>query len=70
MPLRPKDELKVRLDGDLKRAFMRACESRDTTASQALRRYMRAYVADCAEAPQRGLFENGSPRAHTPSSAH
>lgn len=54
---RPDDEIKVRLDGDLKLAFMRACSARDMSASQVLRRFMRAYVTDCAEAAQHGLFE-------------
>ena len=57
MPLRPDDEIKVRLDGGLKTAFKRACRARDQSVSQVLRQFMRAYVADCARAPQRGLFE-------------
>lgn len=58
MTSRPDDEIKVRLDGDLKQAFKRACSTRDMSASQVLRRFMRAYVSDCSEATQGSLFEN------------
>ena len=66
MPARPDDEIKVRLDGDLKRAFKRACKARDMSASQVLRQFMRAYVADCAEATQPGLFEGALPTLSPP----
>ena len=58
MVARPDDEIKVRLDSDLKQAFKRACSTRDMSASQVLRQFMRAYVADCSEGTQRSLFEN------------
>ena len=58
MTSRPDEEIKVRLGGDLKQAFRRACSARDMSASQVLRQFMRAYVADCSEATQRGLFES------------
>ena len=66
MPARPDDEIKVRLDADLKRAFKRACKARDMSASQVLRQFMRAYVADCAEAAQPGLFEGALPTFSPP----
>ena len=58
MKTRPDHEIKIRLDGDLKQAFKRACSTRDMSLSQVLRQFMRAYVSDCSEATQRGLFEN------------
>lgn len=69
MPPRPDDEIKVRLDGDLKQAFKRACRERDMSASQVLRQFMRAYVVECSEAAQRGLFENATLTAHPSSDA-
>jgi hypothetical protein len=51
------DEIKVRLDRELKRAFKRACKARDMTVSQVLRHFMREYVADCAEGAQSDLFD-------------
>lgn len=38
------DSLNIRLDSDLKASFSIACKSNDTTASQALRSYIRDYV--------------------------
>jgi len=37
--------LPVRLDPNLKKAFLAACNSKDTTASRELRDYMRKYIA-------------------------
>lgn len=67
MPARPDDEIKVRLDSDLKQAFKRACKARDMSVSQVLRQFMRTYVVDCAEAAQPGLFESApSSSPHSP----
>ena len=56
-----KDEIKVRLDADLKRAFQLACRDRDMTASQVIRRFMRRYVAAHASGSQVGLFDSAVP---------
>ena len=57
-----KDEIKVRLDSDLKRAFQVACRSRDLNASQVLRQFMRAYVSEFVEGRQSTLFETAQTR--------
>lgn len=61
----PDDEIKVRVDSDLKRAFQRACKARDMNASQVLRHLMRAYVTDCSKGRQPGLFEPTPPSTPT-----
>ena len=68
MPPRSKDELKIRLDCELKRAFMRACSKRDETASQAVRRFVREYVSENPHVTQRGLFEPSAPASPSPQS--
>ena len=57
-----KNEIKVRLDGDLKRAFQAACRSRDLNASQVLRQFMRVYVSEYVEGRQSTLFEPAQTR--------
>jgi len=37
-------QLPIRLDQNLKDAFLSTCKSQDTTASQELRKFMREYV--------------------------
>lgn len=44
-----KTSLPVRVDQHLKDAFIEACRSNDTTASQELRRFMRDYVKKHAQ---------------------
>jgi antitoxin component of RelBE/YafQ-DinJ toxin-antitoxin module len=36
--------LRIRIDNDLREAFIKACKARDTTAAQVLRSFMREFV--------------------------
>ena len=49
------DMIRVRVEAPLKRAFEQACRARDETMSQAVRRFLRYYVAN-AGAEQHELF--------------
>jgi len=37
--------LQVRIDENLRKAFVESCKNNDTTAAQELRKYIRKYVA-------------------------
>ncbi|WP_428625427.1 type II toxin-antitoxin system RelB/DinJ family antitoxin [Sedimenticola sp.] len=45
------DQLLIRIDEDLKRAFIASCKGQDQTASQVLRAFVRSYVAQNGQAP-------------------
>ncbi|KQK32673.1 hypothetical protein [Acinetobacter baumannii] len=47
--------LPIRVDQELKEAFISCCKSQDSTASQELRKYMRDYVKRFS---QQDLFNN------------
>lgn len=40
---------KIRIDGELRRAFVEACRERDRPAAQVVREFMRRFVAGEAE---------------------
>lgn len=58
--------LHVRVDEDLRRRFLVACQSQDLTASQVLRAFMRRYVDEIGSGRQQVLFEDPTEigRAH------
>lgn len=46
---------RIRVEPDLREAFIRACKDSDLSAAQVLRMYMRNYVQQSAEAKRSGL---------------
>jgi hypothetical protein len=53
--------LRIRLQDTLRRDFIETCKSRDTTAAQILRAFMRAYVDQHGVAVKQGkLFDEGT----------
>lgn len=55
--------LRIRVDEQLRRDFVETCHTRDTTASQVLRAYMRSYVAQHGgDLMQHDLFADTAPR--------
>jgi hypothetical protein len=54
--------LRIRVDEQLRRDFLATCHTRDTTASQVLRAYMRSFVAEHGrDLMQQDLFANVAP---------
>lgn len=53
--------LRIRVDEQLRRDFVATCHTRDTTASQVLRAYMRSYVAEYGrDLMQQDMFEDAT----------
>ena len=48
--------LRIRVDDQLKHAFIEACKRKDTTAAQTLRAFMRQYVKQDKDFRQQDLF--------------
>ena len=58
--------LRIRVDDALRQNFIEACKSRDTTAAQVLRAFMRAYVEKYSDQyHQPSLFDELEPRRGT-----
>ena len=56
--------LRIRVDNELREAFIKACNSRDMKASQVLRNFMREFVERAAvESVQGALFDHAHSRA-------
>lgn len=49
--------LRVRVENDLKEAFINVCKQDDLTAAQVLRAYMRLYVEQKGGGLQKDLFQ-------------
>lgn len=47
--------MRVRVEADLRDAFVRACKQQETTAAQVLRAFMRGYIEHAAYGRQREL---------------
>lgn len=56
--------LRIRVDAELREAFVRACRARNEVASEVLREFMRAY-ADKQQAGQADLFQNSTQENET-----
>ena len=50
--------LRLRVDSDLRKEFLEACRSKDITAAQVLRAYMRKFVEENKDHTQRQLFNS------------
>lgn len=48
--------LRIRLENDLREAFLRACKKDDLTAAQVLRAFMRSYIEHQVRGKQSELF--------------
>jgi hypothetical protein len=57
--------LRIRLQDALRRDFIETCKSRDTTAAQVLRAFMRAYVDQHGLALKQGKLFDGGTRKQT-----
>lgn len=54
--------LRIRVDDGLRRDFIQACKSQDTTAAQVLRAFMRSYIEEHGAAVLQGrLFDTQQP---------
>lgn len=47
---------RIRVEPELRQAFVNACQARDQSAAQVLRAFMRKYVEESVSARQRELF--------------
>jgi hypothetical protein len=52
--------LRIRVENDLREAFLTTCKREDLTAAQVLRAFMRSYVELKAGGVQPDLFKEGS----------
>ena len=48
--------LRIRVERDLREAFVRACRAQDRPAAQVLREFMKSFVEDHQKSEQRDLF--------------
>lgn len=51
---------RVRVDEDLRKAFLESCRLADSTASQEIRKFMRNYVETEGDYLQMGLFSDAN----------
>ena len=49
--------LRIRVDNDLRQAFLSVCKSEDLTAAQVLRAFMRSYIEQRGDGLQIELFQ-------------
>jgi hypothetical protein len=55
--------LRIRVENDLREAFLSTCKREDLTAAQVLRAFMRSYVEQKVGGIQPDLFKSGSSMA-------
>ena len=53
--------LRIRVESELREAFLSACKREDLTAAQVLRAFMRSYVEQKAGGVQPDLFQERQP---------